>query len=277
MLKIKDLHFVVLASLLGQNFVNAQNVALPKCKNSFIVIAHRGAHQETPENTLSAYQKAIDLGVDFVEIDLRTSKDNQLIIMHDATLERMTGVKKRIKDLSLDSLNLLKIRDLNHLEWGQHTIPTFKDVLALCKNKINIYLDFKDASVEQSYKEIVEAGMQENVIIYINSKDQFDDWRRISPNMPLIISLPKAIKTASEMNDLLTSMKVDILDGNYAEYTAETVKAALTKNVPIWADIQSRTEGPEQWEMATATGLTGLQTDHPKELIAFLVWKGLRK
>lgn len=248
MLKMKVLYFVILFSIPIQHSATAQNVALPKSKNAFIVIAHRGVHQETPENTLMAYQKAIDLGVDFVEIDLRTSKDKQIVIMHDATLERMTGVKKRVKDLDLDSLNLLKIRDLNHFEWGQHAIPTFKEVLALCKNKINIYLDFKDASVEQSYKEIIEAGMKENVIVYINSKAQFDDWRRISPNMPLMISLPKAIKTASEMNDLLTSMKVDILDGNYAEYTAETVKAAFTKNVPIWADIQSRTEGPEQWE-----------------------------
>lgn len=257
-------------------FTFAQKVALPKTKNSYIVIAHRGAHNETPENTLSAYQKAIDLGVDFVEVDLRTSKDGQLVIMHDATIKRMAGVNKHIKDINLDSLKLLKIKEFMHPEWGEFSIPTFKEVLALCKNKTNIYLDFKEASAKAAYTEIVESGMEKNVIVYINSKVQFMDWRQTAPNIPLITSLPKAVKTPVEMEEFLNTTKVDILDGNYSEYNAETINAAKQKNVPVWADIQSVSEGPEQWKKAIAVGIIGLQTDHPKELIEFLKSKKLR-
>lgn len=274
-----DIKFIISTLLIVEFFsvfTFSQTLELPKSKNSFIVIAHRGAHSETPENTLSAYQKAIDLGVDFVEIDLRTSKDGQLVVMHDATLKRMAGVDKLIKDVNLDSLKLLKIKELTHPEWGEFDIPTFKEVLALCKNKTNIYLDFKEASAKTAYDEIVDAGMEKNVIVYINSKAQFLDWRKTAPTISLMISLPKAVKTATEMKEFLNQTKVDILDGNYSEYNSETVKAAMDKNVPVWADIQSKTEGPEQWEKAIVTGITGLQTDHPKELNEFLKSKKLR-
>lgn len=267
---------VLLCFFIFSNGLFGQITSLPKSKNAFIVIAHRGAHNEAPENTLAAFQKAIDLGVDFVEIDLRTSKDNELVIMHDASLERMTGLKIRVTDLSLDSLKLLNVRDLINPKFGDYPIPTFKEVLTLCKNKVNIYLDFKEASVQKAFDEIRAFGMEKNVIVYINSATQLAEWRKVAPNMPLMVSPPKKIKTASEMAEYLIANKIDILDGNYANYNLETIMAAKEMHVPVWADIQSKTEGPDQWNIAISNGILGLQTDHPKELIAFLNKLGLR-
>ena len=99
----------------------------------------------------------------------------------------------------------------------------------MCKGKINIYLDFKDAAVEQTYKEIVTAGMENNVVVYINEPHQFEEWGTIAPNIPLMISLPKAIKTKAEMVQLLETFNIDILDGDYTEYNTETVLAAKEK------------------------------------------------
>ncbi|MFC4231358.1 glycerophosphodiester phosphodiesterase [Parasediminibacterium paludis] len=250
-------------------FVFAQPNKLPKSKHHFIVVAHRGDHTQAPENTLMAYKNAIKNGVDYVEIDLRTTKDSQLVIMHDATLLRMTGVNAKVKDCMYDSLIHIPVRDTNHPEWGSQPLPSFDEVLQLCKGKINIYLDFKSASVQQAYQAIVAHKMEQHVVVYINEPQQFIDWRRIAPKMPLMISLPRKVTSKAMMDSVLTKYPIDILDGNYTEYTLETVQAAKEQQVPIWADIQSKDED-KNWQAAVALGIDGLQTDHPKALIDFL-------
>lgn len=253
----------------------SQRPILPQSKHAFIVVAHRGNHTNAPENTLLAYQDAINVGVDFVEIDLRTTKDSQLVIMHNATIEHMTGVKGSVKDFLLDSLRLIKVREETHPEWGLHAIPTFKEVLQLCKGRVNIYLDFKEASVAAAFNEIKMAGMENNIVVYINAPQQFIDWRKVAPKMPLMISLPNAIVTEQAMLSLLDTYKVDVLDGNYNEYTIEMVLAAKEKKVLIWADIQSA-DDESHWDKALGIGLNGLQTDHPEALIKYLKTKGKR-
>jgi glycerophosphoryl diester phosphodiesterase len=91
--------------------IYAQQAMVPEAKHKFIVIAHRGDHVNVPENTLAAYENAIKNRVDYVEIDLRTTKDSVLVIMHDATVDRMTNGKGKISDLTYAELRKLKIID----------------------------------------------------------------------------------------------------------------------------------------------------------------------
>ncbi|NNV56200.1 glycerophosphodiester phosphodiesterase family protein [Limnovirga soli] len=268
--------FLPLAFILISMNAFTQTRPLPASKNKMVIIAHRGDHTNAPENSLAACQNAIDAGADFVEIDLRTTKDSALVIMHDATVDRMTGNKGLVKDFTLAQLQTIQLTQPQHAEWGTQPIPTFKQVLALCKGKINIYLDYKEAAVVTAYQEICNAGMEKNIVVYINQPAQFSSWRNIAPQMPLMISLPKAVKTKEEMFQLLDSLQIDVLDGDADDYTPATVMAAKEKHIPIWADIQSANENEESWNKALALGFPGLQTDHPKALINFLIKKGLR-
>ncbi|MEO5893508.1 MAG: glycerophosphodiester phosphodiesterase family protein [Ferruginibacter sp.] len=270
--ELSFLAFILLIPLPGI----PQEISLPKCNHQFIVIAHRGDHTNAPENTLAAFQHAIDVGVDFIEIDLRTTKDSQLVIMHNMSVNQMTGYDGNIKDILFDSLRQIKVRDKLHSGWGVHLIPSFSEVLKLCHGKINIYLDFKDASAEAAYKEILRAGMEKNMVVYINEQHQFTEWRKIAPQMPLMMSLPKVVGTKQAMTQLLDVLKVDVLDGSYDEYNSATILAAKEKHVPVWADIQSASEGIDDWDKAMALGLAGLQTDHPQALIDYLKKKGIR-
>jgi glycerophosphoryl diester phosphodiesterase len=118
--------------------------------------------------------------------------------------------------------------------------------------------------------------MEKNIVVYINSPSQFTQWRAIAPQIPLMISLPQKATTKEEINQLIESYKIDLLDGNFEEYNDETVKGANEKGVPIWADIQSANENSELWDKAISIGLKGLQTDHPKALIDYLKLKKIR-
>jgi len=245
-------------------------IIFPSSKNKIIVIAHRGDHTIAPENSLLSIQNAINDGADYVEIDLRTTNDKQLVLMHDASVDRMTNGVGKVSTLSYESVRALKLFNklINNSDTLQ--VPSFEEALFLCKNKINIYLDFKDANVQEAYAAIQKAKMEDQMVVYINTPNQFVDWRKWAPNMPLILSLNTKVKDSLAMANYLTHTNIDILDGNWNEYTKETVEAAKEMGVPVWADMQSKQEDEKYWLNGLLLGLAGIQTDHPKELVQFI-------
>jgi glycerophosphoryl diester phosphodiesterase len=249
---------------------------LPDANHTFIVIAHRGDHTGAPENTLKAFEQAITDGADYVEVDVRTSHDGTLIVMHDATVDRMTNGTGRIHEMNFSELQRLQVVDKVHPEYGSFSIPTLQDVLALCKNKMNIYLDFKDADVTATWQLLQKTKAEKSVVIYINSKEQYSAWRQVAPHVPLMISLPDSVTNAQSLSHFLDIVDAEILDGNFSQYTEEMVQVAESRGRVVWADIQQPGEGPELWEKALQTKLHGLQTDSPMKLIRYLQEKNQR-
>ena len=248
----------------------------PKPRHRFLVSAHRGDHTHAPENTLQAYANAIEAGADYVEIDLRTTRDSVLVIMHDGSVNRMTTGTGLVRDLTYDSLRLLRVRDKAHPEWGEHEIPTFDQVLRLCRGKIGIYLDFKNADPAAAYKAIRHYGMEDQVIVYINAPQQFYGWRRVAPKMPLMVSLPGNVRTADSLAGFLSKYHPDILDGDWDGYTPDMVSLATGGGYLVFPDIQGPNESPALWQAAVDKGIRALQTDHPGDLVAWLKDQRLR-
>ena len=268
-------HFIacLLLSVLSFN-IKAQSIALPISKHKFIVIAHRGDHVDVPENTIAAFEQGIKHGVDYVEIDLRTTKDSILVIMHDATVNRMTNGTGGVSDLTYKEIKQLKIIDRKDSA-KTYQIPTFEEVLKTCRGKIYIYLDFKNASVRQCYDMVKRYGMEHQLIVYINSPLQYRQWRELVPSMPLMLSLPGNVKNENELKSFLGEHTLELLDGDYSDYTRGMLNYLNKAGKIVWPDIQSPGEA-NNWEKALETGFKGLQTDHPEELINFLKNRGLR-
>src|SRR5271170_8058208 len=102
--------------------------AADRLAKKIVVIAHRGAHREAPENTLASLEKAIQIGCDYVELDVRRTKDGALVIMHDASVNRMTNGKGKIEDLTLAEIRKLEIKS-RRKEWSGLKMPTFDEML----------------------------------------------------------------------------------------------------------------------------------------------------
>jgi glycerophosphoryl diester phosphodiesterase len=241
-------------------------VSLPPSKNKIIVIAHRGNHVRVPENTVAAAKEAIRAGADYVEIDLRTTKDGYLVLQHDATVNRMTNGKGNVKDLSLKQINQLSIN-------RNYKVPEFQEILNTCRNRINIYLDFKDGDVAETYRQIKEAGMEKQVVVYINAEAQYAQWRAIAPEVPLMNSLPESVTNEKEFDKFFAAYPFEVLD-NVTDSTMKTL--TKSKGIAIWLDVQSKDEGPASWTNALDKNVQGLQTDHPDALIEYLKKNGLR-
>ncbi len=259
-------------SFFSQGFLTPQSSPLPTTKHKLVIIAHRGSHLNIPENTLAAYENAIKEGADYVEIDLRTTKDGHLVIMHDESVTRMTGKKGQIKDLDYSEIRDLKIQPTGKEDTTTYRIPDFKSVLNLCKGRINIYLDFKDADVEKTYRLIKEAGMQNNVVVYLNKEEQYGQWKNVTPQVPLMASLPENMNI-SQLNNLLDKRPVEVVDNAYSN---DMINLMHKRKIAVWLDVQSKDEGPGKWEQALNQGVDGLQTDHPEKLMKYLDDQGKR-
>lgn len=98
--------------------------------------AHRGVHSEFPENSLPAFQKAVEMNL-AIELDIHLTKDEKLVVFHDDSLHRMAGVNELIKLLSYDEISKYKLNET------QYTIPLLEDVLNLVKGKVPILIEIK--------------------------------------------------------------------------------------------------------------------------------------
>ena len=98
--------------------------------------AHRGVHSVCPENSLPAFEKAIELGLG-IELDIHLTRDEQIVVFHDDNLKRMTGADEYIKLLSYDQIKQYRLNDT------EYTIPLLKQVLDLVAGRVPILIEIK--------------------------------------------------------------------------------------------------------------------------------------
>jgi glycerophosphoryl diester phosphodiesterase len=122
------------------------------------IIAHRGASASEPENTLRSISLAIDLGTDLVEVDVRQSRDGELIIMHDPTVDRTTNGQGKVEDMSISQLKQLDAG------FGEE-IPTLTDVLELVDWKLGLVIEIKVPGIEDKVLDIINQSGIRNVLL----------------------------------------------------------------------------------------------------------------
>jgi glycerophosphoryl diester phosphodiesterase len=246
-----------------------QAADLPVSHHGFTVIAHRGNHTRAHENTLTAIEHAIAAGVDYVEIDVRRTVDGNYVLMHDSTVDRMTDGHGQVAQMTLAQLQSLHVREAKRPQIPPDHIPTFKEALDAIKGRINIYLDFKAGERAAVTKAIRDAGVTNQILIY-DEVESIEEWRRVAPELPLIISPPKSAKTPQQLADFVSKFRVEVLDGSWKGYSKEMVEAAKRVGARTWPDIQNNHEDALYFEAIIALGFTGAQTDHPEEFIGWL-------
>ncbi len=120
------------------------------------VTAHRGASKEYPENTMSAFKGAKELGADFIELDIQQTKDKKLIVMHDTNLKRTTGVDKNIWETDYDEIKLLDAGSFLSDKFKGEKVPLFEDVVKWAKeNNMKLNIELKPTGNETDFEKYV--------------------------------------------------------------------------------------------------------------------------
>jgi glycerophosphoryl diester phosphodiesterase len=108
-----------------------------------LIIAHRGASRKAPENTLAAFSRAIDDGADGIELDVRLTADNRVVVFHDSRLERTTDGAGKIERCSSDELKGLSAGSWFHPVFRGEPIPTLDDALELIRRRVGVNIELK--------------------------------------------------------------------------------------------------------------------------------------
>ena len=246
-----------------------ERAPLPASRWPIVVMAHRAGAGIAPENTLGAIRQAIRLGADYVEIDVRTTRDGALAIMHDGKVDRTTTGKGAVRDLTLAEIRALGVKNRFGKEFEGEIVPTFDEVLRLCKGRVNIYLDHKDADTALLNRMLREHGMEKNVLVY-NGVEGVTEWKRIAPSIPVMPSLPDEYRRQGGVVDFENKCLTEALDGHFREWTRELVEQSHSAGVKVYVDIMGPDDNAAGYARAIAMGIDGIQTDYPDRLIRFL-------
>jgi len=150
--------------------VDAQDTIL---KNP-VITSHRGAASLAPENTLAAVQKALDMGVSRIEIDIRQTKDSVLVLMHDKKLKRTTGQKGKLKNLEFSETFGLNASSGFKSVYASQQIPTLSEVIKLVNGKSKLILDLKISGkvFEKKLLKLIDSCHAQSWCIIASMKDR---------------------------------------------------------------------------------------------------------
>lgn len=141
------------------------------------VIGHRGAAGLEPENTLRSYRRALEIGVDYVETDVYLTKDKQLIVMHDKTVNRTTNGSGPVEEMTFD--------EVRRLDAGKgEQVPTLREVLALIKGKAKIHIELKGQGTPKPVVDTVrEMDMIPDVVITSGVTERLHEVKSLCPDV----------------------------------------------------------------------------------------------
>jgi glycerophosphoryl diester phosphodiesterase len=221
------------------------------------IIAHRGARAEEPENTLRAVKRAFECGAEAVEIDVRFSKDREIVLIHDDTLERTTNGFGKVSEKTLEQLRTL---DAGKGE----KIPKLSEVLLLAENLgLELVIELKEEGMEEIIvHEIAKAGMEKSVLISSFYHASLLKIKELEPRIKtgiIISSLPVfPVKIAIDAS-------ANVIFPKYPRLNTEFVAEALKKGIEVYSwTINTR----EDFEKAFELGVEGVVTDDPCKLKA---------
>ena len=200
--------------------------------SSVLLIGHRGASKIAPENTLKAFQKAIDLKADYVEFDVHQSVEGELIVIHDPNTFRSTGHKGSIKKMTLS-----EIKELDAGEGEQ--IPTLEELITLARGKIGLQLEIKASGLARKIVNALKnADLIESTIISSFIHKELSEVQQIEPNAnlaPLLLGIRKnkTLQKAVDNNfgyihpqyKLISKSFIDAAHGKDIKVNAWTVDA----------------------------------------------------
>lgn len=131
------------------------------------ITGHRGAPDEAPENTLASFKKAIELGVDCIELDVRKTIDNKLVVIHDKTVDRTTNGTGLVETYTLERIKKLDAGSWFSDRYKGERIPTLEEALeVILDSDVFVEIELKDSGIEEMVGELLEnIGAHKNIII----------------------------------------------------------------------------------------------------------------
>ena len=213
-------------------------------------IGHRGARAYAPENTIASFKKALEIGVDAVELDVRKTKDKQLVVIHDADIKRTTDGEGLVCELTLKEIKGFSAE-------GGEKIPTLEEALDFLDKKVKVFVELKEEGTEEQVLRVVhDRGLEKNVVIVSFLEDALRKVRELDGQ------IETGLIYAEHKNPLKAALdlKANYLVALYRfMHTANVEKAHQNGlKVVVWT-----INTPEEVEQYVKKGVDGITSDKP--------------
>ena len=248
---MKNFSFLLIIALLNSCISN----------KDILVVGHRGAMGHVLENTIESVQKAIELNVDGIEIDVFKSKTGELVVYHDPFLSRLSNSNAFIEQISLDSIKKVELM-------GGYFIPTLKEIVDIIPEKIFLNIELKGQDTSFETNKIITNYLKKynfpasKFIISSFRWDELKKMRSINKDIPIAIlvdSLNKiddAIKLAKQINAVA-------LNPNKNFITKEIVNKIQSNNIKVYPYTINT---PRNIRRVRSMGVDAIITDYPERI-----------
>ena len=262
-----------------------------------LVAAHRGDWRHAPENSIKGIECSIAMGVDIVEVDVRKTKDNQLILMHDGSIDRTTNGSGKISDFTLDELRQFYLKNNQggkDAELTDHKIPTLEEALLAAKGNVLLNLDKAYGLLNEIWPLLQKTGTMDHVVLKggKNANQVIQDLSFTEGQifyMPIVSDSqdsvvfrirehlskydPIGFEIILQKNDSVMS-EVDFIKTSGARVWVNTLWGSLCMG---HTDAKALENPDDNWGWVIGKGVNIIQTDNPKELLEYLKSEGLRE
>lgn len=237
-------------------------------RSSPSVIAHRGASSEAPENTLAAYRRALEIGVDAVEIDVHLSADAELVVIHESTLDRTTDGHGLVKDFPLAALRRLDAGRWFDARFAGERIPTLEEALDVLRS-VRVIIEIKNGPI---YYEGIAARAAETVratghrAVTVSSFDHpvLRELRSVAPDLETaILFMSRPIDPVRLARDA----GAGVLHPNWMWVTPDMIDAAHAAGLRVEAWT---VDEPAHQAHVVSLGVDGIITNYAARLRALL-------
>lgn len=225
---------------------------------------HRGATRFAPENSLQSLDHSIRLGADFIELDIRTSKDGVPFLLHDRTLERTTTAKGPIAWRTAGELKEVMLRP--RPDQGEpEPIPTLDDFLTHVGDKIELYIDAKEIAPAALVEALKKHGLIDRSIVY-QGADYLEELRALEPKLRRMPPLD----SAEEIDGLVERVAPYAFDADWKILSVDLIERCHTRGVKVFSDALGWHERGKDYRQAAVMGLDVIQTDWPLRVLESL-------
>ena len=241
-------------------------------QQEMVNIAHRGASGHAPENTMEAFQKGVEMKADYIEIDVQMTKDGELVVIHDTTVDRTTNGTGKVGDLTLAEIKQLDAGSWFGGAYAGETVPTFEEVLDAFRGKVGVLIELKAPELYPGVEEkIAEALIERNMSIPNNNKIIIQSFNHESmkKSKALLPNLSHGVLTGGSWADVTEEQLAQF--ATYADYfnpTMNIVTDELVSDVhEAGMDIYPYTSrSQEQALRLFDLNVDGIITDYPEHV-----------
>jgi glycerophosphoryl diester phosphodiesterase len=231
-----------------------------------LVAHHRGAGRYAPENTLESLNKALTLSADFVEFDVRTTRDGAFVLLHDGSLDRTTSGRGLVRDRTAAEVAALDAGSWFSASFAGTSVPTLDAFLdAATPSGVGLYVDAKDIAPEALAGVLSRHGLSDRSVVY-QSVAYLEKLKLVAPNLRRMPPL----RDASQLDAVAERVRPYAVDTRWSILSKTLIDRCHALGIKVFSDAIGANESVEAYQRAVRDGLDLIQTDHPVRVLRAL-------